>query len=517
MRFGMCEKLGPRVFGHDHGQPFLGREFSSEPDYSDEIAREIDDEIRRIVEGAHQQAKDILTEHREALDTISEILLKRETIEKDEFEALLAGKSEEEVFGADEPPAGGPPSPRAPGLRRPSAPARAPPAAAPRPRRRRRRGPRPRPAREARARLSARPRVSDDRPLDVVVFGASGFAGRLIAATSPTHAPAEARIGLGGRSEERLAAAREELGPRAADWPLVVADSADAASLAAMAAARAWWRRRSAPTGAYGLPLVDACIEAGTDYADLTGEVLFVHECMERHDRAAERGVRIVNACGFDSIPSDLGVLLLHEAVRADGAGELGDTTLVVKAIKGGLSGGTLATLKGQVDDMKASGAGARSWATPTALSPDRAAIPTAAARSATCAAWHVTTSSASGSPRSSWRPSTRASCGARTRCRTGPTGAASATARSPGSARPARAGEGAGMAGGIVALAGGSPSSRRGCCSTACCPIPARARARRRARPACSDGDPHHDVDGRALRRAASPPRATPATRRRR
>jgi cell division protease FtsH len=103
MRFGMSEKLGPRVFGHDHGQPFLGREFSSEPDYSDEIAREIDDEIRRIVEGAHQQAKDILAEHREQLTTISELLLKRETIEREEFEALLEGKGEEEVFGKHEP------------------------------------------------------------------------------------------------------------------------------------------------------------------------------------------------------------------------------------------------------------------------------------------------------------------------------------------------------------------------------------------------------------------------------
>ena len=103
MRFGMSEKLGPRVFGHDHGQPFLGREFSSEPDYSDEIAREIDDEIRRIVEAAHQRAKDILTEHRESLERISKILLKRETIEEEEFAALLAGKTEEEVFGPDEP------------------------------------------------------------------------------------------------------------------------------------------------------------------------------------------------------------------------------------------------------------------------------------------------------------------------------------------------------------------------------------------------------------------------------
>jgi cell division protease FtsH len=111
MRYGMSDKLGPRVFGHDHTQPFLGREFSSEPDYSDEIAREIDDEIRRVVESAHQRAIEILTEHREGLTTTSEILLKRETIEKDEFIALLDGKSEEEVFGPDEPAS---PPPNAP-------------------------------------------------------------------------------------------------------------------------------------------------------------------------------------------------------------------------------------------------------------------------------------------------------------------------------------------------------------------------------------------------------------------
>ncbi len=104
MRFGMSEKLGPRVFGHDHGQPFLGREFSAEPDYSDEIAREIDLEIRRIVESAHTVARDILTEHRESLNRISEILLKRETIERDQFVALLNGDSEEQVFGSEAPP-----------------------------------------------------------------------------------------------------------------------------------------------------------------------------------------------------------------------------------------------------------------------------------------------------------------------------------------------------------------------------------------------------------------------------
>jgi cell division protease FtsH len=101
MRFGMSEKLGPRVFGHDHGQPFLGREFSTEPDYSDEIAREIDDEVRRIIEGAHERALKLLKDHRERLDTMSQILVKRETIEKEQFESLLAGGDEEAAFGPD--------------------------------------------------------------------------------------------------------------------------------------------------------------------------------------------------------------------------------------------------------------------------------------------------------------------------------------------------------------------------------------------------------------------------------
>ncbi|MEX2449006.1 MAG: ATP-dependent zinc metalloprotease FtsH [Solirubrobacterales bacterium] len=104
MRFGMSERLGPRVFGHDRGQPFLGREFSAEPDYSDEIAREIDDEIRRIVESAHQTAKDLLNERHDELDTISKTLLARETIDAEQFVALLEGAPEDEVFADEEEP-----------------------------------------------------------------------------------------------------------------------------------------------------------------------------------------------------------------------------------------------------------------------------------------------------------------------------------------------------------------------------------------------------------------------------
>ena len=98
MRYGMSEKLGPRVLGRDHTQPFLGREMGNEPDYSDEIAREIDDEIRRVIEEAHATAHRVLREHMNDLHKLSAILIERETIDKDQFERLLAGEAQESVF-----------------------------------------------------------------------------------------------------------------------------------------------------------------------------------------------------------------------------------------------------------------------------------------------------------------------------------------------------------------------------------------------------------------------------------
>ena len=100
MRFGMSERLGPRVLGHAHGAPFLGRDIHSEPDYSDETAREIDAEIRRIIEEAHARARAMLEEHKDDLERLSQILLRRETIEGEEFLKLLDGVSEEDVFRA---------------------------------------------------------------------------------------------------------------------------------------------------------------------------------------------------------------------------------------------------------------------------------------------------------------------------------------------------------------------------------------------------------------------------------
>jgi cell division protease FtsH len=106
----MSEKLGPRVLGRNHDMPFLGREMGNEPDYSEEIAREIDDEIRRVIEEAHDLAVSVLKEHIGDLHRVSGILIERETIDKDQFERLLAGETEEQVFPDELPeaPAEGP-------------------------------------------------------------------------------------------------------------------------------------------------------------------------------------------------------------------------------------------------------------------------------------------------------------------------------------------------------------------------------------------------------------------------
>jgi cell division protease FtsH len=103
MRYGMSEKLGPRVLGRNHDMPFLGRDMGAEPDYSEEIAREIDDEIRRVIEEAHERALGVLREHMEGLHQISQLLIERETIDKDQFERLLAGEAPESVFPDETP------------------------------------------------------------------------------------------------------------------------------------------------------------------------------------------------------------------------------------------------------------------------------------------------------------------------------------------------------------------------------------------------------------------------------
>ena len=219
--------------------------------------------------------------------------------------------------------------------------------------------------------------MSADRELDVILFGATSFVGRLCGEYLARAAPPHARIALAGRSRERLRDLQSSLDARAADWPLMVADTTDSSSLAELAQKTRVLASTVGPYRRYGMPVIEACVAAGTHYADLTGEVLFMREAIDRFDAsAAAAGARVVHGCGFDSIPSDLGVLALHEAISADGSGELEDTTLVVRAMKGGPSGGTIASLKGTVDEARADRELARVLADPYALSPDRDAEP---------------------------------------------------------------------------------------------------------------------------------------------
>ncbi|MEU7010033.1 saccharopine dehydrogenase NADP-binding domain-containing protein [Streptomyces sp. NPDC046332] len=151
-----------------------------------------------------------------------------------------------------------------------------------------------------------------ERTYDVVLFGATGFVGELTAEYLAEHAPAGCRWALAGRSRAKLTALRERLAarwPRCAELPLVVADSADEDAVRELAASTRVVATTVGPYVWYGEGLVAACAETGTDYVDLTGETEFVDEMYVRYDaRARETGARIVHACGFDSVPHDLGV-----------------------------------------------------------------------------------------------------------------------------------------------------------------------------------------------------------------
>ena len=155
------------------------------------------------------------------------------------------------------------------------------------------------------------------RDLDIIVYGATGFVGILVAGHLALHAPAGTRIALAGRSQPRLEAVRDRLGVQ---WPVLVADAAAEADLEKLAAATHVMLTTVGPYGKYGRVLAHACAEAGTDYVDLTGEVVFARASAdENHKLARLTGARIVHSCGFDSIPHDLGVFFTLQHLPTDG------------------------------------------------------------------------------------------------------------------------------------------------------------------------------------------------------
>ncbi|MDO5493427.1 MAG: saccharopine dehydrogenase NADP-binding domain-containing protein [Nesterenkonia sp.] len=220
--------------------------------------------------------------------------------------------------------------------------------------------------------------MTDDREFDLVLFGASGFVGRLTAEHLARHAPGDLRIALAGRSRERLEAARADLPEPADRWPVLVVDATDEGDVADLASRTRTVVTTVGPYVRYGRLLLGACAAAGTHCCDLTGEVLFVREAIDRHHaRAESTGARIVNSCGFDSVPSDLGVLVTARRAAADGEGTLTDTVLRVRSLRGGLSGGTIDSMRQQMVDMSRDSASREQVRDPYGLSPDRQQEPT--------------------------------------------------------------------------------------------------------------------------------------------
>lgn len=183
------------------------------------------------------------------------------------------------------------------------------------------------------------------KEFDVVVYGATGFTGRLVAEYLIGNARG-CRWAMAGRSAEKLAEVRNLIGAPA-DTPLVVADASDATSLAAMVARTKVVLTTVGPYQLYGNELVAACAAAGTDYVDLCGEPAWMRHMIDAHEAAAKAsGARIVFSCGFDSIPFDLGVLYLQDAVTAEAGAPAPRIKGRVRKMQGTFSGGTAASMK---------------------------------------------------------------------------------------------------------------------------------------------------------------------------
>lgn len=205
----------------------------------------------------------------------------------------------------------------------------------------------------------------NDRDYDIVLLGASGFVGRYTARHLARSAPDGVRIAIAGRSTSRLDDVTRELG---VDWPTIEVDTADDAAVDRVAASTSVVATTVGPYLRYGMGVASACARAGTSYADLSGESIFVARSIERNHAAAEKtGAKIVHSCGFDSIPSDLGLGLAHAAA---GGARIVSATLRVRSLHGGISGGTIDSLRQQLKEAKTDAAARRLLANPYALTP---------------------------------------------------------------------------------------------------------------------------------------------------
>jgi short subunit dehydrogenase-like uncharacterized protein len=210
------------------------------------------------------------------------------------------------------------------------------------------------------------------KPFDLIVFGATGFTGRLVAEyLNTTYGVGQAvRWAMAGRSLDRLAQVRSQI--RApASLPLLEADASDGSSVARLVAQAKVIISTVGPYQLHGEPLVRACAEAGTDYVDLCGEPGWMAQMILRYDAPARAsGARIVFSCGFDSIPFDLGVVFLQDEAQRRFGAPLSRVRGRVRVMKGGLSGGTMASALATIEAMGRDADLVRTMADPFALTP---------------------------------------------------------------------------------------------------------------------------------------------------
>lgn len=209
------------------------------------------------------------------------------------------------------------------------------------------------------------------RDFDLVVYGAASFVGRLLTRylCETYGVDKDLKWALAGRNDAKLKAVAEEFG--AQDLPRIIADAQDGPALRDMAGKTKVVVTTVGPYALYGSELVAACVEQGTDYCDLTGEPQWMQRMIDAHQDGAERsGARIVHNCGFDSIPSDLGVWFTQQQAQADFGSHCEQIKMRVKAAKGGASGGTVASLLNVVDEIKKDPALRKVMQNPYAVAP---------------------------------------------------------------------------------------------------------------------------------------------------
>ena len=212
-----------------------------------------------------------------------------------------------------------------------------------------------------------------NKRFDLVVFGATSFVGRILTGYLLEEFGVDGRLrwASAGRSRDKLEALRRSLGPAAARLELIEADAGDAAGLESMCGRTRVIVSTVGPYALYGEPLVKACAGTGTDYCDLTGEVQWMRRMIATYEAAAKKsGARIVHSCGFDSIPFDVGVHFLQQAARQRYGEPCTAVKMRVRKMRGGISGGTVASILNVVKEAAADPALRRELADPYSLCP---------------------------------------------------------------------------------------------------------------------------------------------------